>query len=112
MFAPHHAENPELSQGWLAPSKKLLDLFKFGGRQAVPPERLRRNSRSHRGGHGEVLLSHLGALGGKDGQRGSSDGELRWSYWPSGAFTRKENASYDPTGQGSVNLVSSKISHR
>src|SRR5580658_1460361 len=59
MLAPHHAEYPKFGQRGLAVSQKLLDLFVLIGSKAVLPEGLRRKSRSHGGGHGETLLSHL-----------------------------------------------------
>ena len=64
VFAPHHAEDAEFGERGLALSKKLLDPLVFVDSEAVLPEGFRREGRSHGGGHGETLLSHLaGRLG-------------------------------------------------
>jgi hypothetical protein len=46
-------------------SEKLLDLFILVQCEAVLPESLRREGRNRRGGHGEALLSHFEARGGR-----------------------------------------------
>src|SRR5580700_4316687 len=64
VLAPHHAEDAEFRERGLASAKELLDSFVFIESEAMLPESLRRESRSHGGGHGEPLLSHLaGRLG-------------------------------------------------
>src|SRR5580693_8990477 len=65
MFAPHYAEDAEFGERRLAVPKKLLDPFVFVEGEAVLPEGFRREGRSHGGGHGETLLSHLAARLGR-----------------------------------------------
>jgi hypothetical protein len=64
VLAPHHAEDAEFSEGRFAPTKKLPDFLVFFGGKTVLVYGLRRDSGSHRSGHGEVLLSHFDGLDG------------------------------------------------
>src|SRR6202451_4466248 len=66
VLAPHHAENAEFGERWLAPAKKLFDFFVLVLGKAVRPKSLRRESCRQGGGHGETLLSHFSAGLGRE----------------------------------------------
>src|ERR1700685_126352 len=61
VFAPHHAEDAQLSDGGLASAEKLFNLFVFFRREAVFVDDFWSDGKSGGRGHEEILLSHFGA---------------------------------------------------
>ena len=56
MLAPHHAENAEFGPRGLASAEQLFDFVEFFRREAVLPDRLRRNGSDRRGGHRGIFI--------------------------------------------------------
>src|ERR1700722_13514897 len=59
VLAPHHAEDPQFGQRWLAPAEKLLDLLVLVRGEAVLPEGLRRKGRGQGSGHGKSFYCRI-----------------------------------------------------
>ena len=59
MLAPHHTENAEFGDRWLAPAEQLLDFFVLIRSQAVLPDSLRRKGRGQGSGHGKSFYCRI-----------------------------------------------------